>query len=125
MKKTKFLLLLFFFIISTNFLYSKCRRIAEVKYQTESGWSKKYQIEVTFISGSELNDATNSYKFSSSSNYVVIFWEEGKATIIKLSTSLLCGFNISCDCIDNSITDFKGYDQDGDLWNICINDMCF
>jgi len=41
-----FLLLLIF-----NISNAKYRQICIVRYMTEDGWSKKYTVDVTFISG--------------------------------------------------------------------------
>lgn len=110
--------------ISSN-AEAKCRRVATVKYQQQFGWSKKYTVEVTFMAGMELNQATSSFDYSSYSNYAIIFWGEGQATVIKLQSYLLCGYEVTCDCIDNSIYDLQGYDQDGEKWNICLSDYCY
>jgi len=116
-----FLLLIFVPIDSIG----ACRRIATVKYQQQYGWSKKYTVEVTFLTGLELNQATGTYNYRSSSVYAVIFWDQGEATVIRLSSVLLCGYEVDCECIDNTIMDLQGYDQDDDKWNICLSDFCF
>ena len=122
MKKVIVLLLLIAFSLSVN---SNCRRYANVKYMTSSGWSKKYYVQVNFLTGYELNQATSSFNYSSYSKYAVIFWGDDQATVIKLNTPLICGMEITCDCLDNVYTDLVGYDQDGDKWNICMNDYCY
>lgn len=55
-----------------------------VKYETRSGWSKGYAVQGHLRSGTELNRATNSFRFKSHSDYVVVFWGEGQATILQL-----------------------------------------
>jgi hypothetical protein len=97
----------------------------QARYMTETGWSKRYVVEVTFMTGQELNEATNSHRFSMFSVYATIFWGEGQATVIKLSSHLICGTEVSKSCIKNSISDLKGKDQDGDDWKICVSDYCF
>lgn len=104
---------------------AKYRRIAKVKYQADYGWSKIYTVEVTFLSGFELNSATKTFNYSSYSVYAVIFWGNNEASVIKLSTILLCGTEVTRDCIENTLLDLQGYDQVGDKWNICIKDFCF
>lgn len=103
----------------------KCRRTAKVKYQAEYGWSKLYTVEVIFMTGYELNTSTRTFNYSAYSIYAIIFWAQNEATVIKLNTILLCGSEVDCDCIDNSIVDLQGYDQDGDKWNICLSSFCF
>lgn len=91
----------------------------------EYGWSKKYTVEITFLTGFELNQATGTSNYRTSSVYATIFWDQGEATIILVNTILLCGFEVNCNCIDNSFIDLQGYDQDDDKWNICLKDYCF
>jgi hypothetical protein len=118
------------FIIATIFLLSfnaeaKYTQTCVTRYMTQDGWSKKYTVDVTFISGSELNEATNSYKYSSYSVYAVIFWGEGQASVIKISNYLSCGSKVDKNCITNTYGDIKGKDQDGDEWKICVSDYCY
>jgi hypothetical protein len=121
MKRALVFVLLLLFVLNIE---AKCRRIATVKYQKLYGWSKSYTVEVQFMSGSELNDATESYNYNSFSDYAIIFWGEGKATIIRIKSYTGCDRIVYCDCIDNSIYDYQGFDQDGDKWNICLGDYC-
>jgi hypothetical protein len=121
---TVILTLIFSFTFWSN-TEAKCRRVATVKYQQQYGWSKKYEVEVTFMTGMELNQATNSFNYSVYSVYAIIFWGEGQASVIKLTSYLLCGYEVTCDCIGNSIYNLQGYDQDGDKWNICLGDYCY
>jgi hypothetical protein len=57
-------------------------------------------------------------------DFAIIFWGEGKATIIRIKSYTGCDRIVYCDCIDNSIYDYQGFDQDGDKWNICLGDYC-
>src|SRR3972149_7314860 len=97
-------------------LNAKYTQTCVVRYMTQDGWSKKYTVDVIFISGSELNEATKSFKYSSFSVYVVIFWSKEQVSVIKLSTFLSCGATVDKDCITNTFGDLKGKDQDGDEW---------
>ena len=45
----------------------------------------KYKVEGNIYKGTELNKRTNSYKYNSWSTYVVIFWSNDQASIIKLA----------------------------------------
>jgi len=114
------LLLFLIFNVSAKYVQTSI-----VSYMTQDGWSKKYTVDVTFISGSELNDATSSYKYSVYSVYAIIFWGEGKATVIKISNYLACGLEVDKNCITNSYGDIKGKDQDEDEWKICVSDYCY
>ncbi len=104
---------------------AKYTQTCVARYMTQDGWSKKYTVDVTFISGSELNEATNSYKYSSYSVYAVIFWGEGKATVIKISNYLSCGTEVDKNCITGTYGCIKGKDQDDDEWKICVSDYCY
>jgi hypothetical protein len=104
---------------------AKYMQTCVARYKTQDGWSKKYSVDVTFISGSELNETTRSFKYSLFSIYAVIFWGEGQASVIKLTTFLSCGTTVDKNCIINTIGDLKGKDQDDDEWKICVSDYCF
>lgn len=121
----KFTILLIISLIAFGSINAKCRRIATVKYQQEYGWSKKYTVEVNFMTGMELNKATQSYKYDSYKVYAIIFWGEGQATVIKLTNNLPSGYEVECSLIDNITFDLQGYDQDDDKWNICLGQYCF
>jgi len=95
-----------------------------VQYSNQDGWSKKYTVSVTFISGLRLNEATNSSDYSTFSKYAIIFWEKGQASIIKLSTLLPCGADISRDCVIEIIGGIKGKDQEDREWKICVSNLC-
>lgn len=121
----KIILLLSIFLLLSFKAEAKYTQTCIARYMTQDGWSKKYTVDVTFISGSELNDATNSYKYSSYSVYAVIFWGEGKATVIKISNYLSCGTEVDKNCITGTYGDIKGKDQDDDEWKICVGDYCY
>jgi hypothetical protein len=119
------LLLSALFSLLTLRLDAKYIQTCQAKYMTEDGWSKKYTVEITFISGTELNDATSSYKYSSYSVYAVIFWGEGQASVIKLSGYFSCSTEVTKSCITNTYTDHKGTDQNETEWKICVSDYCY
>lgn len=118
------LVILTFLIVNSN-VEAKYTQKCEARYEIEGGWSKKYTVEVTFISGYELNQATSSYKYATYSIYAVIFWSQGQASVIKISTFLICGTEVDKNCITSTYRDLKGEDQDGDEWKICVSDYCY
>lgn len=120
----KKIICLFLLFLSFNAI-AKYTQTCKASYMTRNGWSKKYEVNVTFMTGSELNEATSSYRYSSTAVYATIFWGEGKATVIKLSGYFACGYEVDKSCITNSYGDLKGNDQDGDEWKICIGDYCY
>ena len=93
---------------------------------TEMSWSKYYDVEVTFLSGSELNTATNSFSYSSYNIYAVIFWGSNQSSVIKLTATIYSGtvseMTISSACMMGNL---KGIDQDGDDWEICTSMICY
>ena len=86
-----------------------------VKYQTDSGWSKGYQVNGTVIKGSDLNSRTGTYDYSPYSTYVVVFWDEGQASILELAYS------------SNSISAYgqTATDQRGRLWQVSKTAYCY
>jgi len=123
MKKVTFLLLILFFT-STD-VFAKYTQTCVVNYMTQNGWSKNYTVDVSFMTGTELNEATNSYNYSSYSTYAIIFWGEDKASVIKLSSYTACALEVDKNCITNTYSALKGQDQDGDDWKICVSNYCY
>lgn len=79
--KTIFTLLILF--ISTTCLAAE-KHAACVKYKKSNGWSRNYSVIATILSGSELNAATSSLKYSGFNYYTTVFWSDGEVTILKL-----------------------------------------
>ena len=75
---------------------------------TYSNSGKNYKVEGNIYKGSELNQKTNSFNYTSYSTYVVIFWANDKATIIEL------------DYYYGSLGSYglDGKDRDGRTWKI-------
>lgn len=60
-----------------------------VKYLTDDGWSKGYSVTGNLISGFDLNFNTGSYnKYDTLSYYVVIFWTQDQASILRLPNAI-------------------------------------
>src|SRR5271154_6664922 len=116
--KRIFSLLIFFIFFIAN-CQARYRQTCTVKYFNEDGTSKKYNVDVTFVTGFELNQSTNTYNYDSYSVYGVIFWAKDQATVIKLTSYTTCANEVTKECITNSITDLKGKDQEGRQWAIC------
>ncbi len=68
---------------------------------------QRYAVEAIETSGNELNRRTQSYRYSSFSQYVVIFWGPGEASVIELDSS----FGLSS-------LGSSGTDQNGRRWRI-------
>lgn len=80
-----FVLILLLLLILTTSAHAAVRRICAVSYQAEYGWSKEYQMEVTFIKGSELNQNTHSWQYSPYSNYALVWFDKGEVAILELT----------------------------------------
>jgi len=117
MKKS--LLALMFVAVSLT-ANAKFTQRLNIKYQKEYGWSKYYYVDVTIITGFELNQATG----TSYGTYAVVFWGQGQATVIKLTNYLACGYEATPSCISYNYS-LEGKDQDGDKWYICLTDYCY
>ena len=86
-----------------------------VKYETEYGWSKSYQVTGTVIKGTELNSRTGTYNYSPYSTYVVVFWDEDQASILEL------------DFYSGSISTYgqSATDQRGRSWQVSQTSYCY
>ena len=110
---------------------AKYVQTCKVKYEQKDGWSKLYEIQVTFMRGSELNEATKGYSYSSYDSYAVIFWSSEQVTTIKLSEDKCGGLRGSADCeysdfhslFDNGYV--TGIDKEDTEWKICYNNDCY
>ena len=100
------------------------RQKMNIKYKKEYGWSKYYYVDVNVMTGFELNQATQTYNYNSYSTYAVVFWGQGQATVIKISSYVACGYEVSPSCIAYS-SYLEGLDQDGDKWYLCLTDYCY
>jgi len=81
-------------------------------------------IDVTFATGTELNQATRTFNYTTYKNYAVVFWAPEKATIIQLDGYLVCGFSFEASCLPFT-GKMKGQDQQGRLWEVCTGQFCF
>lgn len=80
--RSVFLFLLLLVSIS-SYSEAAVRRICKVSYETSSGWSQQFKVEVTFMTGDELNSATRSYQFFSFDNYALIWFDKSQVAILK------------------------------------------
>ena len=89
---TLFILLL----LSFTSVDAAIKRYMDVQYETEDGWSKKYRMEVSFMSASELNEATKTYSYGLSKYYAIIWFQDGGCAIIDMKVTIAA---------DNILTD--------------------
>lgn len=86
MKKTIIFITLILFIFTCN---ASIKRICHVQYQNNGSWSQIYQMEVTFLTGLELNQATSSSTFSNESIYGILWFSNGGCAILKIAISMV------------------------------------
>lgn len=87
----KKIFLIIIILITTFSAYANVRRICNVRYKTEEGWSKYYTLEVQFVTGLELIKMTDDYKYTTYSNYCLIWFENGGVAILEIDDILLVG----------------------------------
>ncbi len=121
----KIFLVLIALVLTLSFTEAKYVQSCKVKYKSNYEWSQYYNVDVTFMTGYELNTETQTYNYDMYSVYGIVFWGDGKATIIKISTYLACGSEVMKSCIDNQISNLQGEAQDGRDWEICTTGYCY
>ena len=100
-------------VFLANFSFAAKQQRACAKYLNTN---RAYLVDVTIISGNELNRKTGSYSYGPLDTYAVIFWADGQASVIELDY-----FFGSLNIFGN-----RGYDQQGRPWNISTNTtFCF
>ena len=118
------LLLLIVAASITTPAFARVTTPAKVRYETSTGRSKWYSVDVHLFTGSELAQATGKWtRFSSFKKYAVVFWGDDRATIIEVSTILFCGTEFSQSCMP-MLGRINGKDQDGDQWEVCTAMFC-
>jgi hypothetical protein len=96
---------------------------SKIRYATQDGHSKWYEIDVTYLTGVELNTATSSFRFGAFDKYALVFWGENQITIIKFKEFVICGLEFDQSCIP--ITGrVRGTDQEDREWEICTASYC-
>ena len=61
-------------------------RYCMVAYQTGVSWYREYRMEVAFLSGRELNQATRSRQYDMNSVYVALWFDDDEVAVIELDT---------------------------------------
>src|SRR3990172_12901632 len=82
-------ILVLLFCLLSNDASAGLRRLCKVYYETRDGWSTGYVTEVTFVTGYELNETTNSYSYQSFSNYCLIWFDQGEVAILRINSFLI------------------------------------
>lgn len=119
------LVITFFILFYSIIACAKYIQTSKVKYKKNYDWSEYYTVDVTYMSGMELNSATKTFNYDSYSTYAIIFWDKDEATIIKISTFTGCGSEVKQSCITNKYSNLEGEDQEGRNWEICTRTYCY
>ena len=69
---------------STSFAGEEIEICAKYWRTTMSSWSQGYKVRAYHVDGGDLNSAMNTYKYNSWEKYVVIPWNEGGYSAIKV-----------------------------------------
>lgn len=70
MKSTKVIFLLLVMFCITSLAYGEYSWVCKAKYMRQSGWSEYYTVEVNFLTGSELNKATQTFDYDGFATFV-------------------------------------------------------
>jgi len=123
-KKTLVFLMLVVLSLITIGSEAAIRRYCMVKYETEDGWSKTYTVEVTFMTGFELNNVTHSFNYGTYDKYCLIWWDKGEVAILKIKDYLIVGSEFTRDDFRNAFS-FRSSlnceqvnDEDATKWQI-------
>ena len=133
MKRRKvYLLLIIFTVAFSTEAWAIFTKTCKVKYRRGDGsYSQLYSLDVTFLTGRELTQATKDwFSYSMFNNYAVIWFGVGKhskepmCAILKIEQLCLPGneFTESDLPIMGHVT---GYDKEGAYWDICTGFLCF
>lgn len=72
---------------------SACAAIKETcvcSYQRQDGsWSEEYRLSVTFVTGDELNQATNTVDYKSYARCAVIWFAQGECAVVNLGENII------------------------------------
>lgn len=92
------------------------------RYETNDGPSRWVLTDVTLISGTELNAATNSLAYSTLATYAVVFFTDHQAAVIQLNGSWCygaaddsCAWGLTAKFLSN----LNGRDKGGRQWEFC------
>lgn len=84
----KKIIILLCFILFICISHASIKRTCHVQYKTEGSWSETYQMEVTFMTGQELNQATKSNDFNKGI-YGILWFSNGGCAILKINISMV------------------------------------
>lgn len=90
-------LLVLFTFCFTLASFATVRRVCYVQYAIGYGWSQVYTMQVEFMTGMELNNATRSYSYDGYKRYCLLWFSNGGVAINEISDGFLCGYEFDDD----------------------------
>lgn len=75
-------------ILSAFISNASIKRTCHVQYKNGSNWSETYKMEVTFMTGQELNQATKSNDFTKGI-YGILWFTDGGCAILEVNISMV------------------------------------
>lgn len=85
----KIVIIVFAICFFAQFSMAEVRRYVKVSYQTRGGYSQEYRMEVTFLTGRELNAATKTYDYNMFDNYALVWFNKSEVAILKITDTIL------------------------------------
>jgi len=73
------------------------RRFCKVSYQREYDWSDEYKMEVTFMTGYELNKVTRTFDYTSYSKYALIWFDKNEVAILEIDDLIIAGLEFTAE----------------------------
>lgn len=100
------------------------KRPAQVRYETDAGFTPWTTANVAFATGRELNRtaAIGAQYNSEDGRFAVIPMTDGKYNVVRLSGYAACGLGFTSDCLPGGRAD--GFDGSGRHWQLCTNPKC-
>ncbi len=125
----RFICLFLFSLSISTLANAQCEIKAQIKYKrTDGSWSQKYDVNVFFISGGDLNEATGTTNYNTYGVYASVFWDDDQVTLIDIwnDNLLSCSaISIDCECIKGMSFNFTGEDQNKTYWEVCTKSYCY
>ncbi|ELA6667941.1 hypothetical protein [Vibrio parahaemolyticus] len=86
--KIKNIVIAFALLSSVNVTFAS-QEYGCIQYQRKDyTWGEPYKVPMTVVSGDDLNEATNSYKYKTYMDYAIAEWPNGGYSVLELPSYL-------------------------------------
>lgn len=116
--------LLIFFVLVSHCSLAIYSQVCGVSFEDEGEWSHFELVEVTFVTGNELNEMQGTYDYQQYELFAFIEFKNDDYLLIKISSYTGCGLIVDWNCINNKSYNLEGADQFGRDWEICTREIC-